>query len=129
MSVFSRAVFFSALCSVAASACFGASAAAAETVYIDPTGAAVIRPETISFTPADNGDVVDGLTWDVWADDRAVGHGTERVKKCVPDCATGETVSRDVSVVLDQPAPGEDGQARFTHAVLSSTDGVKLFQL
>ncbi|MGL6236798.1 MAG: hypothetical protein ACRC20_15835 [Segniliparus sp.] len=122
-------MFLRASCATAALAFFGAGTASAETVYLDPSGEPLVRPETVSFTPADNGDVVDGLTWDVWADDRAVGHGTEHVKKCVPDCATGGVVSHDVSVVLDQPAPGEDGQARFTHAVVSSTDGVKLFQL
>jgi hypothetical protein len=58
------------------------------------------KPEAITFTCADGGQYVDGITWSSWGKDGAQGRGEYHVNTCDPNCAEGEFLSADVEVSL-----------------------------
>ena len=75
------------------------------------------EPARIYFS-GDAGNVATGLTWAVWNDSGAVGHGTRQELSCVPDCAQGTSTAYAVTLTLGSPVDG-----RFTTLVEQTADG------
>ncbi len=70
-------------------------------VYWNPvTRQPEVKPVQIVLTPADAGDMLVDITWDSWTQQQAVGHAVRATKDCVPDCATGGTTRRDVTLTF-----------------------------
>ena len=59
-----------------------------------------IKPEAITFTCADGGQYVDGISWSSWGKDGAQGTGEYHANTCDPNCAEGEFLSSEVEVTL-----------------------------
>src|SRR4051812_37555440 len=77
------------------------SATPGSAVLVSKCGApGVQRPKEIIFTCGDAGLLVRSLRWSRWGGRVAVGTGVQRVKVCVPDCATGGVRSTAVTVHL-----------------------------
>lgn len=83
-------------------------------------GKPAVRPAAMILACADLGARLDQLAWTSWTADRAEGDGIERDKTCVPDCATGSSVTKPVHVVLSEPI--EPGHV-FTKATVVDADG------
>ncbi len=63
-----------------------------------------VRPQNLILACADLGVQVEKITWTSWAADKAEGDGTERDNTCTPNCAAGNYVTKQVHVVLSDPA-------------------------
>lgn len=70
------------------------------TVVVDVTGRDLVRPEELEIA----GDVAyEGLSWEGWGSDRAVGEGEATVLICRPTCAQGVRERWPGRVVLTDP--------------------------
>lgn len=95
-------------------------------VYWNPaTQQPEAKPTEIVLTIADAGDMLVDITWDSWAQDRATGKAVRVTKDCVPNCATGGTTRRDVTLVFQasQSLPDDSGWWQFTKLVITDRDG------
>jgi hypothetical protein len=63
------------------------------------------EPVRIYFS-ADAGNIATGLTWSVWNQTQAVGHGVRNELSCVPDCAQGTATPYPVTLTLSDPVGG-----------------------
>ncbi|OHU55739.1 hypothetical protein BKG83_16105 [Mycobacteroides chelonae] len=83
------------------------------------------KPTEIVLTPADAGDMLVDITWDSWTQQQATGKAVSATKDCVPDCATGGTSRRDVTLVFQAPQslPDDSGWWQFTKLVITGSDG------
>jgi hypothetical protein len=64
------------------------------------------QPATIYFS-GDAGDIATGLTWTLWSQTEAVGHGTRDILGCVPTCAQGSSTPYPVTITLTKPVNGQ----------------------
>ncbi|QCH22117.1 hypothetical protein [Mycobacteroides salmoniphilum] len=95
-------------------------------VYWNPvTQQPEAKPTEIVLTPADAGDMLVDITWDSWAQQRATGKAVRATKDCAPDCATGGTTRRDVTLLFEasQALPDDSGWWQFTKLVITDRDG------
>ncbi len=95
-------------------------------VYWNPvTQQPEAKPTEIVLTPADAGDMLVDITWDSWAQQRATGKAVRVTKDCAPDCATGGTTRRDVTLVFvaSQALPDDSGWWQFTKLIITDRDG------
>ncbi|MFA4084544.1 hypothetical protein [Mycobacteroides salmoniphilum] len=95
-------------------------------VYWNPvTQQPEAKPTQIVLTPADAGDMLVDISWDSWTQERATGKAVRVTKDCVPDCATGGTTRRDVTLVFEAPQslPDDSGWWQFTKLVITDRDG------
>ncbi|MGD0880073.1 MAG: hypothetical protein ABSB09_00695 [Acidimicrobiales bacterium] len=74
-------------------------------------------PVTVYFS-GDAGNVATGLTWSVWNQTEAVGHGTRRELGCVPNCAEGTSTPYPVTLTLTDVTNGA-----FTSILEQTADG------
>ncbi|OHT83236.1 hypothetical protein [Mycobacteroides saopaulense] len=83
------------------------------------------KPTEIVLTPADAGDMLVDITWDSWTQQRATAKAVRATKDCVPDCATGGTTRRDVTLEFNasQSLPDDSGWWQFTKLVITDRDG------
>jgi hypothetical protein len=63
------------------------------------------EPVRIYFS-GDGGNVATGLTWSLWSQTVAVGHGVRDELGCVPDCAQGSSTPYPVTLTLSDPVGG-----------------------
>ncbi|BAX99076.1 hypothetical protein MSTE_03778 [Mycobacteroides stephanolepidis] len=84
-----------------------------------------VKPEYISLTAADSGDILTGIVWDSWTKESAAGAGTRHTKDCVPNCATGLVKSRTVTLLFDAPksVPDDSGWLQFTQLTITDMNG------
>lgn len=75
------------------------------------------EPATVYFS-GDAGNVATGLTWAVWNQSEAVGHGTRQELSCIPDCADGTATPYPVTLTLTKPVDG-----KFTSIIEQTADG------
>lgn len=95
-------------------------------VYWNPvTQQPEAKPTQIVLTPADAGDMLVDISWDSWTQQRATGKAVRATKDCVPDCATGGTTRRNVTLVFgaSQSLPDDSGWWQFTRLVITDRDG------
>jgi len=62
-------------------------------------------PSTINFS-SDQGNIVSNITWSSWTATQAIGQGTWTYISCVPDCATGQSMSYAATIALSNPISG-----------------------
>ena len=67
---------------------------------------------------ADAGNIASDLTWPIWTQTKAVGHGSRNELSCVPDCAQGTGTPFPVTITLTSPTDG-----RFTVILERTADG------
>ncbi len=72
----------------------------------------------IIYFSGDAGNIATGLTWSVWNQTEAVGHGTREELGCVPDSAAGTATPYPVTLTLSSPRGGG-----FTSIVEQTADG------
>jgi hypothetical protein len=58
------------------------------------------KPRMIVISCGDGGIVLKDLKWSRWTATKAMGRGTEWVKDCTPNCATGHYVKTPATVTL-----------------------------
>jgi hypothetical protein len=75
------------------------------------------EPAAIYFS-GDAGDVATALTWSVWGQTEAVGHGMRNELGCVPDCAQGTSTPYPVTITMTDPVDGV-----FSTIVEQTADG------
>lgn len=95
-------------------------------VYWNPvTQQPEVKPVEIVLTPADAGDMLVDITWDSWTEQQAGGHAIRATKDCVPDCATGGTTRRDVTLTFHdaRSLPDDSGWWQYTKLVITDRDG------
>jgi hypothetical protein len=63
------------------------------------------EPVRIYFS-GDAGNVATGLTWSLWSQTEAVGHGVRNELGCVPNCAQGSSTPYPVTLTLSDPVEG-----------------------
>lgn len=85
-------------------------------VVVDCFSAAQVRPADYLLACGDGNNRLVGLEWDTWGPHSANATGTDLVKDCTPDCATGRFRSYPVKVTLGDPQswPADPGMRRFT---------------
>ena len=76
------------------------------------------RDPAIVYFSADAGNIATGLTWSVWNQTEAVGHGTRDELGCVPSCAQGTVTPYPVTLTLTNPVNGS-----FTSILEQTADG------
>jgi hypothetical protein len=76
-------------------------------------------PATVYFS-GDAGDIATGLTWSVWNQSEAIGHGTREELGCVPDCADGTATPYPVTLTLTRPVDN-----KFSYIVEQTSDAKK----
>jgi hypothetical protein len=83
------------------------------------------KPTQIVLTPADAGDMLVDITWDSWTQQQATGKAVRATKDCVPDCATGGTTRRDVTLTFQdsKALPDDSGWWQFTKLIITDRDG------
>ncbi|SKV76157.1 Uncharacterised protein [Mycobacteroides abscessus subsp. massiliense] len=83
------------------------------------------KPTQIVLTPADAGDMLVDITWDSWTQQQATGKAVRATKDCVPDCATGGTTRRDVTLTFQdsKALPDDAGWWQFTKLVITGSAG------
>ena len=64
------------------------------------------------------GNIATGLTWSLWNQTEAVGHGTRDELGCVPSCAQGTVTPYPVTLTLTDPVNGS-----FTSLLEQTADG------
>ena len=75
------------------------------------------EPVTLYFS-GDAGNVATSITWSVWDQTEAVGHGVRQELSCVPNCAQGTATPYPVTVTLNMPVDGA-----FTSIQEQTADG------
>lgn len=61
------------------------------------------REPAVVYFSGDAGDIATGLTWRVWNQSEAIGHGTRDELGCVPNCAEGTATPYPVTLTLTRP--------------------------
>jgi hypothetical protein len=75
------------------------------------------EPVTLYFS-GDAGNVATSITWSIWDQTEAVGHGVRQELSCVPNCAQGTATPYPVTVTLNMPVDGA-----FTSIQEQTADG------
>jgi len=58
------------------------------------------KPESITLTCADGGELIRSITWTTWTSKSASGTGIYSINLCNPNCAEGQRLEEPVEVVL-----------------------------
>jgi hypothetical protein len=58
------------------------------------------KPESITLTCADGGELIRSITWTTWTSKSASGTGIYSINLCNPSCAEGQRLEEPVEVVL-----------------------------
>lgn len=72
-----------------------------------------VKPKAIDLACADANSRIEGITWDTWTNDSAIGVGTMQENTCKPDCARGKQTTRKVTINVHTPV-GKGADRRFT---------------
>jgi hypothetical protein len=75
------------------------------------------EPVALYFS-GDAGDIATGISWTVWDQTEAVGHGVRKELSCVPNCAQGTATPYPVTLTLAMPVDGA-----FTSIQEQTADG------
>jgi hypothetical protein len=82
------------------------------------------RPTEVVFTCADAGVVADHITWNMWGDKLAVGHGAVLAHDCTPDCASSNKYdSYEVVLIASDAKACGPGDRRYTRLSYSRPAG------
>lgn len=60
----------------------------------------VYKPESITLTCADGGEIIHSITWTIWTSKKASGTGIYSINQCNPNCAEGQRLEEPVEVAL-----------------------------
>ena len=64
---------------------------------------AIYKPESITLTCADGGELIHSIVWANWTSKSASGAGVYSINLCEPNCAEGKRLEEPVEVVLSNP--------------------------
>jgi hypothetical protein len=96
---------------------------AAEPVVFDCLNHPVVTPADYILACADDGAVLDHLSWLSWTPGQAVAHGVNQINDCTPNCAEGKFINYPATVTFWRPEPlaGHPGTAYFTRLTVHYT--------
>lgn len=94
------------------------SLAAAQTGYSDcGVEPPEPRPQSMTMTCADGGEVVNQIDWRIWDSTIAMGTGTVTANNCDPSCADGLNIDYPATVLMDTVETNGSGP-QFTRTVI-----------
>jgi hypothetical protein len=80
------------------------------------------EPASVVVACADQGITVEGIQWQAWGADEAIGNGTAQVNDCNPDCVSGSLKSYDAAQLKLSAIDSCSGHPQYTSLELSFTD-------